>query len=631
MTGERLLKGYDMEKSAAIHGHRGKALSPMRFKGACARSARRGRALCAAVLAYAMVPGAPAAPAEEKTNAVAGGSRASGAPKGQLEKLAPDRKLRMGVLSDVHISTSNTELWKWKKALEHFRDVKVDVVVVAGDLINEGLISELETFAKTWHEIFPGGRRPDGEKVEHVFCMGNHDVSRGQKRRFVTKGADGEEVYDEAAHDKVLVCCHRERLWKELFNEEYSHFYAKNVKGYWFLVSNWRSTSPKHVYEAVELPGYLEEHADELGKTRPFFFVQHPHPKGTCHWRDAWWPDSGRNTTDVLTNFPNAVCFSGHSHRPLTDERAVWQGGFTSFGTGSLSYGSPLGDDPEVDIRAGASAPEGHPYRITNGDCHTGYVIDVHDGFLVVRRMEFKYLKPLGPDWVVPVPVGPDPAFAFDKRKGARKPPAYAKPPAVGFRNVTLKRWNGTPYEMQQVAFEAVPQTDKACSRVYGYEITMRPKDGSPAMIRNIKSAAADMPPEMEPEMVLWHVKPETFTKPDDYDISIVPFDCFRVRAERRRKCFAFFGARLGRQPGNGDADVFYREGAQLDNLVGEVLRTRKRHDAYVLFAGAPDDKAAQQDLTKAKSRIGSWYPDAAVIIAADAEEALKQLAALGK
>ena len=76
---------------------------------------------------------------------------------------------------------------------------------------------------------------------------------------------------------------------------------------------------------------------------------------------------------------------------------------------------------------------------------------------------------------------------------------------------------------------------------------------------------------------------------------------------------------------------MFYREGAQLDNLVGEVLRTSKRHDAYVLFAGAPDDKAAQKDLTKAKSRIGGWYPDAAVIIAADAEDALKQLAALGK
>ena len=58
------------------------------------------------------------------------------APKGMYAALSPDRKLRMGVVSDVHIAGVNGELWKWRKALEHFRDVRVDCVVVAEDIAN---------------------------------------------------------------------------------------------------------------------------------------------------------------------------------------------------------------------------------------------------------------------------------------------------------------------------------------------------------------------------------------------------------------------------------------------------------------------------------------------------------------
>ncbi len=44
------------------------------------------------------------------------------APKGIYAALEPERKLRMGVVSDVHISFSSPELWKWKKALKLIRN-----------------------------------------------------------------------------------------------------------------------------------------------------------------------------------------------------------------------------------------------------------------------------------------------------------------------------------------------------------------------------------------------------------------------------------------------------------------------------------------------------------------------------
>lgn len=540
------------------------------------------------------------------------------APKGMYAALSPDRRLRIGVLSDVHIANADGELWKWKKALEHFRDVKVDCVVVAGDIANEGLVIELESFAKTWFEVFPGDKRPDGQKVERVFVMGNHDQAdwgHRKKPEYAEKDASGEPkkdkdgnfVIDEKSYRARHIYWTRDTLWPRLFGEPYTHFFAKRVKGYWFLGSHWRSggMDGKHDFEAVELPGYLREHAAELGKTKPFFFVQHLHPKGTCHGGDAWWPDCGKNTTDVLRDFPNAVCFSGHSHRPLTDERAVWQGGFTSFGTCSLSYSSSLGSG----MNASAVPPDGGA-SLARGCCNTGYVMDVHDGFLAVRRMEFSRMNPLGDDWIVPVPVNPAaPEFAFAPRAAAKAPPAYAKAPEVKLENVSVSRWDGSKYDMLQVSFPAVPQGDKARSRVYAYEITMRKKDGTSTVVRTVRTAACDNSPSLEPGRVCWNVKPDTaFVRDCDFDI--VPVDCFRNRAARKRPVIALFGGssscipaataakRVWEKELGVDVDTFSVPEAGVAHLPMQkgagfqargVYNTGKKHDAYVLWCDKTD------------------------------------------
>ena len=49
----------------------------------------------------------------------------------------------------------------------------------------------------------------------------------------------------------------------------------------------------------------------------------------------AWGHDKGI-ATKTLSNYPNAIAFSGHSHYSLTDERSIWQGAFTSIGQSSL-------------------------------------------------------------------------------------------------------------------------------------------------------------------------------------------------------------------------------------------------------------------------------------------------------
>ena len=45
-------------------------------------------------------------------------------------------------------------------------------------------------------------------------------------------------------------------------------------------------------------------------------------------------------STRVLSALPNAVAITVHSHRPLTDDFAVWRGAFTSVAAASLNYGT---------------------------------------------------------------------------------------------------------------------------------------------------------------------------------------------------------------------------------------------------------------------------------------------------
>ena len=90
-----------------------------------------------------------------------------------------------GVVSDIHIVAlaaagederkANNEL-TFVRTLEWFRDQGVDGVIVAGDMADNGIISQLEAVAAAWNRVFPGDRAPDGRKVERLFVYGNHDM-----------------------------------------------------------------------------------------------------------------------------------------------------------------------------------------------------------------------------------------------------------------------------------------------------------------------------------------------------------------------------------------------------------------------------------------------------------------------
>lgn len=329
------------------------------------------------------------------------------------------RRLRLGVISDIHImggfnafsaETVRRNCEMPRAALKWFDAQGVDAVVVPGDIADLARIEELQAFADTWKEVFPDGKGSDGRPVEHVMIYGNHESYPQEAEKRGSKA-----IWTEG----------RDKVWEKVFGEPFADLRVKTVKGYDFLLASWAwNVAKTNIGGGYPRFHELVRQCAKSGK--PFFVVQHCHPKGTCHGQLAWGHDEGV-TGRALAACPQAVVFSGHSHYALADEKTVWQGAFTSIGAGSLKYsGEPVEDYPPFGcentvalssydipyaegVRAMIDAEKIMPRMRRGphdlGDGNQGLLVDVYDNQLVIRRHEFRWNLDLGGDWVVPLPA----------------------------------------------------------------------------------------------------------------------------------------------------------------------------------------------------------------------------------
>lgn len=383
--------------------------------------------------------------------AVAGVGRVFAAPPGVFTTARPN--LTFGVLSDIHIQfdgrtlplprgKESVEVEIFRKALVHFRDAGADAVVLAGDMANCGLVTQLRKVAETWFSVFPDDRAPDGRKVERVFVFGNHDASVPMAKRYCK---------DDAALQANALALNPAKWWKEIFLEDFAPIYRKTVRGYDFIGAHW-SGNCRGTDDAF-CPA-LEAFYDRVGPTldpkKPFFHVQHPHPKHTVHGERVWGQDDGLSVK-VLSRHPNAIAFSGHSHNSLLDERAIWQGAFTSVATATTYTGgwSALESDVACGFengktRGGKKAAEYDHVRVmpmmNRGEARQAQVVRVYDDRVVFSRIDLVAMKPLGDDLVLPLPAAESRPFAFESRRAVAKAPAFPSGAAIAFAPCSAKR-----------------------------------------------------------------------------------------------------------------------------------------------------------------------------------------------
>lgn len=81
----------------------------------------------------------------------------------------------IGILSDIHI-TGDSSVDTFVHTLEYFRTQRVDGVIIAGDMADNGLLAQLHRVADAWFRVFPDNKGLDGKYTEKLFIYGNHDV-----------------------------------------------------------------------------------------------------------------------------------------------------------------------------------------------------------------------------------------------------------------------------------------------------------------------------------------------------------------------------------------------------------------------------------------------------------------------
>ncbi len=386
-----------------------------------------------------------------------GGCRFLRAPHGFRSGGTP--RLRFGVVSDIHILrvgadeevSANGNNLSFRHTLEWFREQGVDAVVIAGDMADKGMDENLMAVSEAWYAVFPGDRYPDGRPVEKVFVTGNHDWIGHSYR------GDAQKKYpDEAERAKHIIQNDMAGWWERAFHEPYEPIYSKVVNGYTFIGAHWDmggfgKEAGREVYAFGRIGEFLEKNGRGIDPSLPFFYVQHPHPKDTCYGPWAWGHDKGM-ATKALSAWPNAIAFSGHSHYPLTDERSVWQGEFTSVGTSSLRYMSaPFEEFPAgYENTGGVTKGDGWKTQagkmmgeISGKDCRQGMLWSVYDDCIVVRRRDFLFDLDLGEDWVLPLPSAEPRPFSFAERARLFRAPEFPEGAAATVEAVKAKNRGG--------------------------------------------------------------------------------------------------------------------------------------------------------------------------------------------
>lgn len=331
-------------------------------------------------------------------------------------------KMRLGVLSDIHITPRNN-VSRWEQALRAFDKWGADGVIVCGDLADYGTAPELALVAKTWFKVFPDNRRSDGQPVANLLHYGDHDCSAYTYRHCKPCV---EDYPDEEAMKKLIIPLNdRKAIWESCFKEEWAPIVRKTVKGYDFILSHFSKGEPTNP-NGNNVPGLEEFLAkQDLDPSKPFFYSQHRVLHNTAGGRHVWGQDDGTVSKLFASKYPNCFAFCGHKHLTCAEELAIWQGAFTCVAVPSLSYSVTLAG------RENGYSLNDKPYRtphymmrsISGGS--QGLFVSIYENAIDIRRWSFSADAALGPDWSVPLPV-PGKKYSHARRAAEDPAPEFA-------------------------------------------------------------------------------------------------------------------------------------------------------------------------------------------------------------
>ena len=300
--------------------------------------------------------------------------------------------VRFAVTSDVHIRRYN--VMGGVEQLETVYDTaynfagdealndgydKLDGVFVVGDLGNYEVDYEYPLFFNVVNS-----KTQEGTLSRSV--MGNHEFSQLVYSGNGNSWSNTDTI--TTATNKFLAASGYE-----------SEDYHTVINGYHFIFVSMdrygKSSGTQYEYISSTKLDWIKQEldiavADDATGEKPIFVFQHVHPKDTV---GSSTNGDGYLKT-LLDEYPNVVDFSGHTHKPITDPRSVWQDTFTAINTGSLAYLSQniresgygakaVNDKGEwaIDLEAENTARDGGLYYICEVNADNVMRVFVYDTF----------------------------------------------------------------------------------------------------------------------------------------------------------------------------------------------------------------------------------------------------------
>ena len=268
------------------------------------------------------------------------------------------------------------------RTLRILKEENIDVLIIAGDISDQGSTYSYNLFKKHFNNIFKN------KKPILNIILGNHDYW---------------SVIQESSLTSQM---------KFHYSFHQSPFCHKVINGYHFIMWSHEnrllddSANSNIEWIVNEIKKALNE-----DKNKPIFVITHMNPYDTVYGSLEW---GNNNIKNVFINFPNVISISGHSHFSLIDERSIWQGKFTAIQTQAIAYielekGKENGSVPKNEF--GENIPSFKNYM--------GLIMNINDNVnLEFNRISFEHNKFYGKKWIIDLPININKFnYSFEKRK----------------------------------------------------------------------------------------------------------------------------------------------------------------------------------------------------------------------
>ena len=277
------------------------------------------------------------------------------------KRITDSKKLSFGLISDMHVDGSGGSSSEanddFVRALKYFDSKHVDMNILTGDAVNNGLLVDLEAFKNL---------KESSTNVPLYVCRGNHDT------------------YND---------CNADNFTKYI--EENGLHFEKEIKGdkYLFIGLNAENFTTPFKSESMEwLKSKLEEY-----KNQRVFLMQHvfvgetgnigglyPHSDGF----DMTEGTRSREFVDLLSKYRNVVMFTGHSHLDF-DLQRLGENANVASRTKTLCHRvhTPSTSKPRKNDINTEDIPD-NTYTYREGS--QGYLVDVYNNYIVLHGIDFE-------------------------------------------------------------------------------------------------------------------------------------------------------------------------------------------------------------------------------------------------